>query len=114
MLVACVLCCPAGEYVAVEYIESVLGKTQTVEQIWVYGSSYESVLVAVVVPKQPAVMAWAKEQVGTAKACTKFKNCPCSTDCLCSAHSVSCRSCAMLAPWQDSTYMRSKECKLRC
>lgn len=44
-------------------IESTLGKTAPVEQIWVYGSSYESVLVAVVVPKQPVLLSWAKEQV---------------------------------------------------
>jgi long-chain acyl-CoA synthetase len=47
----------------VEFIESVLGKCDMVEQVWVYGSSYESVLVAVVVPKQPALLSWAKEQV---------------------------------------------------
>ncbi len=44
-------------------IESTLGRTEAVEQIWVYGSSYESVLVAVVVPKKPVLQAWAKEQV---------------------------------------------------
>jgi long-subunit acyl-CoA synthetase (AMP-forming) len=54
---------PVGEYVAVEFIESTLGKCEYVEQVWVYGSSYESVLVAVVVPKQPALLSWAKEQV---------------------------------------------------
>jgi long-chain acyl-CoA synthetase len=54
----------AGEYVAVEKIESVLGRTDPVEQVWVYGSSYESVLVAVVVPKKPVLTNWAKEQVG--------------------------------------------------
>lgn len=55
--------CPAGEYVAVEFIESVLGKCEYVEQVWVYGSSYESVLVAVVVPKKHALLSWAQEQV---------------------------------------------------
>jgi hypothetical protein len=55
--------CPAGEYVAVEYIESILGKNEMVEQIWVYGSSFESVLVAVVVPNKGPLMRWAKEQV---------------------------------------------------
>jgi long-chain acyl-CoA synthetase len=50
--------------VAVEYIESILGKNEMVEQIWVYGSSFESVLVAVVVPNKGPLMRWAKEQVG--------------------------------------------------
>ncbi|KAI8107268.1 hypothetical protein M9434_001911 [Picochlorum sp. BPE23] len=40
-----------GEYVAVEYIESVYSRNENVEQIWVYGTSTESFLVAVVVPK---------------------------------------------------------------
>jgi long-chain acyl-CoA synthetase len=40
-----------GEYVAVEYLESIYSRTEIVEQIWVYGSSTESSLVAVVIPK---------------------------------------------------------------
>jgi long-subunit acyl-CoA synthetase (AMP-forming) len=55
---------PAGEYVAVEMIESILGKNEMVEQVWVYGSSFEAVLVAVVVPNKGPLMQWAKEQVG--------------------------------------------------
>lgn len=35
-----------------------------VEQIWVYGNSYESFLVAVVVPNKRELLAWAKEQGG--------------------------------------------------
>lgn len=62
-LSVCLSVCPAGEYVAVEYIESILGKNEMVEQIWVYGSSFESVLVAVVVPNKGPLMRWAKEQV---------------------------------------------------
>jgi long-chain acyl-CoA synthetase len=79
------VCCPAGEYVAVEHIESVLGKTEVVEQVWVYGSSFESVLVAVVVPKQPALMAWAESQVraqGTGVFCSAEQtnaSCPAGT-----------------------------------
>eukprot|EP00899_Mesostigma_viride_P024273 jgi/Mesvir1/502/Mv11370-RA.1 len=48
-----------GEYVAVEHVENVLGKCSLVDMIWVYGSSYQSSLVAVVVPNQPALLAWA-------------------------------------------------------
>lgn len=45
-----------GEYIAVEYVESKLSRNENVEQLWVYGNSFESVLVAVVVPK-PAFLA---------------------------------------------------------
>ena len=38
--------------------------TDVVEQIWVYGNSYESFLVAVVVPNKRELLAWAKEQGG--------------------------------------------------
>lgn len=37
----------AGEYVAVEKVEAVYKKNSIIEQIWVYGNSLESVLVAV-------------------------------------------------------------------
>merc|ERR1712174_188336 len=39
-----------GEYIAVKSIESTYKKNLFVEQIWVYGNSFESCLVAVVVP----------------------------------------------------------------
>ena len=42
----------AGEYIAVEKVEAVFKKNSNLEQIWVYGNSYESVLVAVVVPNE--------------------------------------------------------------
>jgi long-chain acyl-CoA synthetase len=51
-----------GEYVAVEFLESEFGKSQLVEQIWLYGSSFESCLVAVVVPIKAKLMEWAKQQ----------------------------------------------------
>lgn len=40
-----------GEYIAVEHLENVYGRSAAVEQIWVYGTSTESSLVAVVVPQ---------------------------------------------------------------
>lgn len=40
----------AGEYVAAEKIEAAYKKNMLVEQIWVYGNSFESTLVAIVVP----------------------------------------------------------------
>jgi long-chain acyl-CoA synthetase len=41
----------AGEYIAVERLENVYKGSPSVEQIFIYGNSYESCLVAVVVPK---------------------------------------------------------------
>lgn len=43
-----------GEYIAVEYLEGVYSRSPSVEQIWVYGDSHHSFLVAVVVPKAAA------------------------------------------------------------
>ncbi|MED6132016.1 Long chain acyl-CoA synthetase 4 [Stylosanthes scabra] len=50
-----------GEYVAVEHLESVYGQSSVLESIWVYGSSFEAYLVAVVNPKKDALEKWAKE-----------------------------------------------------
>jgi len=51
-----------GEYVAVEKVESVYSKSNMVDQIWVYGNSFHSSLVCVVVPNTAAIAAWAKEK----------------------------------------------------
>lgn len=51
----------AGEYIAVEKIEAVYKKNPLVEQIWVYGNSFESTLVAVVVPNGAALTSWASD-----------------------------------------------------
>jgi len=48
-----------GEYVAVEKVEGVYKKNLLVEQVWVYGSSFKSCLVAVVVPSEAGLTAWA-------------------------------------------------------
>jgi long-chain acyl-CoA synthetase len=45
----------------VEKIESVLKQCSCVDQLWVYGNSLESCLVAVVVPQEPALKDWAQE-----------------------------------------------------
>ncbi|KAM7521389.1 hypothetical protein LguiA_011291 [Lonicera macranthoides] len=50
-----------GEYVAVEYLEKVYGITPILEDIWVYGDSFKSTLVAVVVPNEANTERWAHE-----------------------------------------------------
>ena len=50
-----------GEYVAVEYVESVYKKNTLLDMVWVYGNSFESCLVAVVVPNEQMLMAHAKD-----------------------------------------------------
>ncbi|KAL3843485.1 hypothetical protein ACJIZ3_000888 [Penstemon smallii] len=48
-----------GEYVAVEAIESIYSRCPLITSIWVYGNSFESFLVAVVVPERKALEEWA-------------------------------------------------------
>ncbi|VFQ73854.1 unnamed protein product [Cuscuta campestris] len=50
-----------GEYVAVEYLEKIYGIAPIVEDIWVYGDSFNSMLVAVVVPHQENTSKWAHQ-----------------------------------------------------
>ncbi|KAF8762720.1 hypothetical protein HU200_009253 [Digitaria exilis] len=49
-----------GEYVAVEYLEKLYGFPPIVEDIWVYGDSFKSNLVAVVNPHEENTMKWAE------------------------------------------------------
>ncbi|KAI8522548.1 hypothetical protein RHMOL_Rhmol13G0005100 [Rhododendron molle] len=50
-----------GEYVALEYLEKVYCITPIVEDIWVYGDSFKSMLVAVVVPHEENTLRWAHQ-----------------------------------------------------
>ncbi|CAG9463780.1 unnamed protein product [Pedinophyceae sp. YPF-701] len=50
-----------GEYIAAEKVEEQYKKDSVVEQVWVYGNSFESFLVGVVVPTEAEIMAWAKK-----------------------------------------------------
>jgi len=52
-----------GEYVAVEKVEEAFSKTPGVDMVWVYGNSFESSLICVVVPNEDALMTWAKGKV---------------------------------------------------
>jgi long-chain acyl-CoA synthetase len=49
-----------GEYVAVENLENTYSRCPLIAQIWVYGNSFESFLVGVVVPDRKAIEDWAK------------------------------------------------------
>ncbi|MDP2435176.1 MAG: hypothetical protein Q8P67_05490, partial [archaeon] len=51
-----------GEYVAAEKLESCLLKNKYVAQIFVYGDSLKSTLVAVIVPDPDTLIPWAKSQ----------------------------------------------------
>lgn len=50
-----------GEYVAIEYLEKVYCITPIVEDIWVYGDSFKSAVVAVVVPHKENAEKWAQQ-----------------------------------------------------
>ena len=72
-----------SEYVAVEKVEGTFKKAEPVEQVWVYGNSFKSCLVAVVVPKKEALEAWAKD-AGVKGACARVRACFfCACACVC-------------------------------
>ncbi|GAV84956.1 AMP-binding domain-containing protein [Cephalotus follicularis] len=48
-----------GEYIAVENLENTYSRCPLITSIWVYGNSFESFLVAVVVPERKALEDWA-------------------------------------------------------
>ncbi|XP_062179918.1 uncharacterized protein LOC133884494 [Phragmites australis] len=48
-----------GEYVAVENLENIYALVSAIDSIWVYGSSFESFLVAVINPNKEALESWA-------------------------------------------------------
>jgi len=53
-----------GEYIAVEKIENVLTQSLFIGQCFVYGDSFQSSLVAIVVPDEEAVAKWAADNGG--------------------------------------------------
>ena len=50
-----------GEYIAPEKIEGIYSRSQFVSQIFVYGESLKSSLVAIVVPENDILYVWARE-----------------------------------------------------
>jgi len=49
-----------GEYVAAEALENIYGRSKFVSQIWVYGNSFTTKLVAIVVPKGDVLIPYAR------------------------------------------------------
>jgi len=58
-----------GEYIAVEKVEGIYSRETAVEQIFVYGNSFESSLVAVVVPNVEAIRSWSSAGAAAAELC---------------------------------------------
>ena len=52
-----------GEYVAPEKIENILTQSPFVAQCFVYGDSFQSALVAIVVPEEDVVRSWASREM---------------------------------------------------
>ncbi|KDP28288.1 hypothetical protein JCGZ_14059 [Jatropha curcas] len=48
-----------GEYVALEYLENIYGVTPIIDDMWVYGHSFKSMLIAVVVLHEDNTKKWA-------------------------------------------------------
>ena len=42
-----------GEYIAPERLESIYGKCNLIDQVFIYGNSLRSFLVAIIIPNQP-------------------------------------------------------------
>lgn len=51
-----------GEYVAPEKIENIYVRSKYVAQVFVYGNSYKSSIVGVIVPEEPVLFEWAKSK----------------------------------------------------
>ena len=51
-----------GEYIAPEKIENVLVNSRWLTQIFVYGDSFQTYIIAIIVPNKEKVMKWAAEK----------------------------------------------------
>ncbi|RWS09282.1 long-chain-fatty-acid--CoA ligase 6-like isoform X5 [Dinothrombium tinctorium] len=50
-----------GEYISPERVESIYVKSDLVSQVYIYGDSYKSSVVAIVVPEKEVLSAWARK-----------------------------------------------------
>ena len=69
------------EYVAAEKIENILGQSLFIGQNFVYGDSYQSALVAIIVPEEEVVLKWAEDTGDSSLSGLDFKAL-CKTDLL--------------------------------
>ena len=53
---------PQGEYIAPEKVENIYMRSTYVAQCYLYGDSLKSCCVALVIPDEEVLMAWAKEK----------------------------------------------------
>lgn len=60
------------EYVAAEKIENVLHQSPLIGQIFVHGDSFQTFLVAVIVPDEEPTRAWAKQNLAEEEATIPF------------------------------------------
>jgi len=51
-----------GEYIAAERVETIYGKSPVVAQVWVYGNSFKSFLLAVIVPNSEVIRTLCEEK----------------------------------------------------
>ena len=65
----CIVRMLQGEYVAPEKIENVYSRSPFIAQVFVYGNSYHSQLVALVVPDAEMLLPWAAQRCGQPSAC---------------------------------------------
>jgi hypothetical protein len=91
-----------GEYISADRLENCFKVSDLVEQIWVYGNSFESSLVAVVVPREGHLRG-AAEAAGVQDAATRpIKVCVAAIHCL---YSLLCRllclhaAVIIVSPW---------------
>eukprot|EP00956_Cyclotella_meneghiniana_P037965 scaffold147162_cov74-Cyclotella_meneghiniana.AAC.3 len=61
-----------GEYVAAEKIENVLQQSLLIGQIFVHGDSYQTYLIAIIVPDEEPTRAWAKQNLSVEEANASF------------------------------------------
>jgi long-chain acyl-CoA synthetase len=50
-----------GEYVAPEKIENIYVRSKYVAQVFVYGNSFKSSIVGIIVPEEPVIFEWARD-----------------------------------------------------
>ena len=60
------------EYVAAEKIENVLQQSLLIGQIFVHGDSYQTYLIAIIVPDEEPTRAWAKQNLSAEEANASF------------------------------------------